>query len=152
MEESNNERLVRMRIFSRYQEWNHLFVKNYLQRSNQKYLISIIDLFKKIHRDFAQERIDDLICELGHDQYLKTNKNIKPLGLLNFCKYCGAAIINQIEIKVKPHICWYKVNLEKFQFKNECVALLLDNQSITVEDAKFLIWSLNENGSYKIEM
>ena len=62
MEESKNERLVRMLIFSRYQEWNHMFVKNYLQRSNQKYLISIIDLFKKIHREFAQEKIDDLIC------------------------------------------------------------------------------------------
>ena len=148
--ETLNVRIVRMLIHSRDHQFNELFIKNYLQKKTKAYVFTVLETFKKFHNDFAKEKADDLVCELGYDQYLKSIKNVKPLGLLIFCKDCGAALIDRIQIIVKPHICWNKVNLGKFQFRYECIAILLENKTITIEDAKFLVWSIEENGTCKL--
>ena len=148
--ESLSIRIIRMLIHSIDDEFNYLYIKNFLEQKSNAYILSLVAAFKKFHIDFAKEKVHDLVCELGYDLYLKSIKKITPMYLLTFCESCGAAVIDKIHINVKPHVCWDKVDLEKFQFRYECIALLLEQKKITIEEAKFLVWSIEENGTFKL--
>ena len=149
MKESSNEKIIRMLVFSSREETNFSFIKNFIKKSSVDKIKSLVTLFKDQHLIYAKAKIDDLVCQLAYDMYMQETLIIRTFRQTNYCYRCGAALIVNVYIIIKDHTCWNEIDLTKFQFIRECLAYLLDKEMISIGEAKFLIWALNEDGSYK---
>jgi len=149
MVESKFERILRMLIHSESQPRNIKFIKSYLKKTKKSKLELLIVDFKLFYAYFLKEKQEDLMCEAAADKFFINSHYLKKY--FNICKWCGA-VIQDFAINVKPHVCWDLLEFNKYQLIYECCALMLEKQKISLEEIKFIIWSLNENGEYKLEV
>ena len=100
--------------------------------------------FKDSYKFFFRDKQEELICQAGIDRYhpLITNTNER------ICT-CGAIIETKV-LDPSPHICWDLVDFNRYQLINECCAQMLECGTITIMEAKFILWSLKENGEYRL--
>ena len=149
MVESKFERILRMLIHAESQPRNFLFIKTYLKKTTKSKLESLLVDFKLFYSYFLKEKQEDLMCEAAADKFFFNSHYLKKY--LNICNWCGA-VIQDVVINVKPHVCWDLLEFNKYQLIYECCALMLEKGKISLEEIKFIIWSLNENGEYKLEV
>ena len=123
---------------------NDIFIKSYLKKVTTTELENLILAFKDSYKFFIRDKQEELICQAGIDRYhpLITNPNER------ICT-CGAIIETKV-LDPSPHICWDLVDFNRYQLINECCAQMLECGTITIMEAKFILWSLKENGEYRL--
>ena len=123
---------------------NDILIKSYLKKTSTTELENLILAFKDNYKFFIRDKQEELICQAGIDRYhpLITNTNER------ICT-CGAIIETKV-LDPSPHICWDLVDFNRYQLINECCAQMLECGTITIMEAKFILWSLKENGEYRL--
>ena len=141
MAETKNDRFVRIFVFQNEQKIIKKFIKNFKQRESNQ-LETIKKKFKTLFKNFIKEKKETLICENGADSFFR--KHLNNIENIFFCD-CGSALsFNQVRPsdrpRVKPHVCWDKINFRSFELVPECLSSELDKNNISHEECKYILW------------
>ena len=123
---------------------NDILIKSFIKKVTTTELENLILAFKDNYKFFIRDK-QELICQAGIDRYdpLITNKRE------HIC-ICDAIIEPKV-LDPSPHICWDLLDFNRYQLINECCAQMLECGTITIMEAKFILWSLKENGEYRLD-
>ena len=123
---------------------NDILIKSFIKKVTSTELENLIQAFKDNYKFFISEKQEELICQASIDRYdpLITNKRE------HIC-ICGAIIEPKV-LDPTSHICWDLLDFNRYQLINECCAQMLECGTITIMEAKFILWSLKENGEYRL--
>ena len=123
---------------------NDILIKSYLKKTSTTELENLILAFKDNYKFFIRNKQEELIGQAGIDRYHPLITNTRE----SICR-CGAIVETKV-LDPCPHICWDLLDFNKYELINECCAQMLESGTLTIMEAKFILWSFKENGEYRL--